>query len=382
MVNCVEVYKNPVSNEVGIGIKHHQREHTGALVTSLMLAACLQGCAGEARQMPSHVPVMPDIRYYPPDPREVVGAILSNQKEKCSTTPVRFSGPFVQAHKNDVAFSAFTFTYPKTRGAVYENYRQLMIEGLEGLKRFHALERLKGIIMSSSSSFKQWFEDVEDDEYREYLDTLDTIGQLQGSLKQLNLEELKRRHREATQSRLDAEIRELERFIEQIAEEEKSEIGALISQYWPTAKNNQLSRPSQRDKNSVYDLMGATPLTWAAILQDNDAVTTLLDEGADPNKKDARENTPLLVATVIGDARIVQTLIDEGAIANDRVEIPALIAAAALGRTDIVKILLDKGADVNVRDRRGRTPLDLEVVFSEENEGIRELLCRRKLGSY
>ena len=80
---------------------------------------------------------------------------------------------------------------------------------------------------------------------------------------------------------------------------------------------------------------GKTPLHYA-LMGTHEATKTLLDLGADPNKKDKQGRTPLFLI-----CRSTRQPGDPG----ER-EYP-----------NVVKLLLQKGADPNAKDKRGLTPL-------------------------
>lgn len=87
-----------------------------------------------------------------------------------------------------------------------------------------------------------------------------------------------------------------------------------------------------------------------------DFVRFLLDQGFDPNGKDASGRTPIHSSP---DRDISNLLISRGAdVKSGDIEGKTpLHFAAARGFSDRVKVLLDAGADVNTTDRHGRTPI-------------------------
>jgi hypothetical protein len=114
---------------------------------------------------------------------------------------------------------------------------------------------------------------------------------------------------------------------------------------------------------------GATPLMRAAKVSDVETMTLLLDKGADPNARLRNEVTALMIATsrLARNAGPEQTtidamklLIDRGAdvnAANDNGE-TALHLAVSRG-DGLVRFLAERGAKLDLKDKAGRTPLDV-----------------------
>jgi ankyrin repeat protein len=95
---------------------------------------------------------------------------------------------------------------------------------------------------------------------------------------------------------------------------------------------------------------GATPLMYAALYGDAEAVRQLLKASADPNLKNNAGATALMWAG--NDLEKTRLLVDAGANVNARSEdgqTPLLIAAAYFGASPVVRLLLDHGADPSVK---------------------------------
>lgn len=86
---------------------------------------------------------------------------------------------------------------------------------------------------------------------------------------------------------------------------------------------------------------GITPLMWAVMRKNADAVRALLNKGADPSRPDSNHQTPLHVALSSSD--------------------PSL---------DIVFDLLSNGVSIYCEDRFGRTPMD-SLIRSHLSDGVR-----------
>ena len=98
-----------------------------------------------------------------------------------------------------------------------------------------------------------------------------------------------------------------------------------------------------------------TALMAAAVAGDLDAVSCLLDHGADVKAKTPTGFTALIGAAVSGNAKIVALLLERGADPNavarlerDILQTPAGVAAS-MGHTECLRLLMAAGADVNVQ---------------------------------
>lgn len=112
------------------------------------------------------------------------------------------------------------------------------------------------------------------------------------------------------------------------------------------------------------DAGGDGGLLRAATQGDAAAVRRLLEEGADPNARDAEGRTPLMAAAKDGDLDIVSQLLDKGADPNieSGCAVPPLVEAALGGELEIVRLLLRRGADPTLRGGGYLTPLEAAAV--------------------
>ncbi len=124
------------------------------------------------------------------------------------------------------------------------------------------------------------------------------------------------------------------------------------------------------DGANVNDLNGGrTPLYYAVLANNLEAVRVLLDKGARVNARVAGVNgsfgfsdyigtTPLLIAAQRKYTAVAMLLIDKGAdvTATDNYKLTALHYAAKRGDDALARRLVDKGADVLTKDRWKRTP--------------------------
>jgi ankyrin repeat protein len=115
---------------------------------------------------------------------------------------------------------------------------------------------------------------------------------------------------------------------------------------------------------------GSTPLMYAALYGDAEAVRLLLEAGADPNIRNEAGATALMWA--VDDLDKTRLLIRGGAGVNARSDdgrTPLLIAAGRPGSYDVVKLLLDREANPSrvVNTYRGpMTPLRLAAEAGDE----------------
>lgn len=128
------------------------------------------------------------------------------------------------------------------------------------------------------------------------------------------------------------------------------------------------------------DAGGLTALMWAARSGAVDAMTALLDAGADPNARDHRNGwTPLIHAIHKQNLDAVRLLLERGADPNIRTEAstPLMMAAADIDPS-YVKLLLDYGADPRARGEGGATALTQAVSGGALTDIDRPLLggCR------
>src|ERR1019366_7069941 len=123
----------------------------------------------------------------------------------------------------------------------------------------------------------------------------------------------------------------------------------------------------------IIGALGQVPdATLGKAAREGDLATlkSLLDSGADPNRRDGNGNSPLLEAVAAGQAAAARALVAAGAnpnLASSGGRTP-LIAAAIGGRVEIARLLIAAGADLNIAERGAGTPLE-----AAEREGHPEM---------
>ena len=132
---------------------------------------------------------------------------------------------------------------------------------------------------------------------------------------------------------------------------------------------------------NVGDLRNRTPLCWATIRNDMQAVKTLLAFGANPNVVDAWGHTPLDFTRRFD---ICKMLLDAGVnvhASNTDYSRSALHQLFQMtggyslhsDTVDMINLLVNAGIDVNVQDSKGETPL-LNAVYSGCTSHVRRFL--------
>ncbi len=167
--------------------------------------------------------------------------------------------------------------------------------------------------------------------------------------KRLKKEEEKRR-KEAYRKKKVEEERKLQEK-KKLAEKKKREDLRILEEFLLN-KNFPLNL-SGAANISIKDEFGETLLHRASNSGKIRVVRILIEQGADVNAKDHRDETPLHeAASVDGKVGVVKMLIERGADVNakdDRGETP-LFSAARLGRLDIAKELILSGGNIHEKN--------------------------------
>jgi uncharacterized protein len=160
----------------------------------------------------------------------------------------------------------------------------------------------------------------------------------------------------------------------------------------PITKGTPVRRNSE-DFELPATLVGATPYLLAAKFLEVDIMRALMAGGADPRLPMKTGATPLMAAAGLGASaqadRRGLSVIDGGKLEDERRALEAvtvafnagsdvnavnqagdtaLHGAAALGYNIVVQFLADHGADLNVKNKRGQTPL--AAIAGRKGEGV------------
>jgi ankyrin repeat protein/L-ascorbate metabolism protein UlaG (beta-lactamase superfamily) len=115
---------------------------------------------------------------------------------------------------------------------------------------------------------------------------------------------------------------------------------------------------------------GMTPLHDAVFGDHADVVEYLLAQDAPPDEKDNRGVRPLDWALENGSVEVVRLFLDRQRDVQARkweFGRTLLHQAAILGQKEIADIVLSRGADLNARDERNQSPLDLARISGRED---------------
>ena len=136
-------------------------------------------------------------------------------------------------------------------------------------------------------------------------------------------------------------------------------VAALAGRHFDLAQVLQRNGSSMepRDDNKC------TPLHFAARNGNLEMVQVLLEYGVDVDCQSMFGNTPLIYATRWNAARVVRLLLERGADPNTRANFnlgrTPLHEASRRGRIEIARLLIKHGTNVEAKDNKGRTPLDI-----------------------
>ncbi len=110
-------------------------------------------------------------------------------------------------------------------------------------------------------------------------------------------------------------------------------------------------------------------------------VTSLVNDGADINHADYKNNSPLLLAAKYGHQAVVAALLSTKKIKNvdhtDQNGYTALIWGAEVGNADIAKLLVAHGANANKLYKNGSTT-PVSLALEKNNDALFEALTGRK----
>jgi len=132
------------------------------------------------------------------------------------------------------------------------------------------------------------------------------------------------------------------------------------TQIFPSKIYKKRYNPRNRHLPKARTIQDFDRYIFSASASDNiNGLRALLDEGINPNTKNASGNTPLMAAALTGSLNTARLLLIKGAgvnIQND-LGLTALHIAASKGGNRVVKTLINAGAEVDLQDEHGNTAL-------------------------
>lgn len=145
---------------------------------------------------------------------------------------------------------------------------------------------------------------------------------------------------------------------------------------------SQDSVPSVTESSLVHGRDPNTPNEWRTSLHAASSaghlelVQSLLEVGADVNKRNGDHSTPLFYASEGGRFEVAEFLIKYGADVNslDWTGWTPLLAASRRGHSAVVHLLLDHGADVNAKTQDNWTALHLALFGYYPFDTVKALL--------
>jgi ankyrin repeat protein len=125
---------------------------------------------------------------------------------------------------------------------------------------------------------------------------------------------------------------------------------------------------------NLKDERGITPLMYAAWVGSVDAMTQLLDHGADPNLSNSSGSTALMLsATELSKIRLLKNRGARVNVVSARGRTPLFLAAMSDRSADIARLLIAAGADVKVVDGMKMTVLHA-AALGNDAETVRLLI--------
>jgi len=131
------------------------------------------------------------------------------------------------------------------------------------------------------------------------------------------------------------------------------------------------------DVNARSELLKQSVLMFEVSQGRLELVKALIESGANVTAQDEKTGMNALSSALMNShpkVEMIKILIDAGADPNGEIfDNPLLIHAASIGKIDVMRALIDGGADVNIRNKKGATPL-MAAVASRKTEAAKFLI--------
>lgn len=117
------------------------------------------------------------------------------------------------------------------------------------------------------------------------------------------------------------------------------------------------------------DKFGAMPIHMAVVKGHIEIVKKLVAKGADITAKTVNGKVPMQLAFEGEHTDIIELFLDRGIPINAPINDfgrTLLHKAAIMGKTKVANLLISKSADINIKDKQGKTPLDLAEFCSHK----------------
>ncbi len=114
---------------------------------------------------------------------------------------------------------------------------------------------------------------------------------------------------------------------------------------------------------------------------DIEAIRILLEKGSDANARDGKSTLLQLAVTRMFDVVIIRLLLKYGADVHeldDAGNSVLMLAIEADQREDVIQLLLDSGVDLNIRNKQGKSALDITHSASSAFKDVGRLLAMIK----
>lgn len=149
--------------------------------------------------------------------------------------------------------------------------------------------------------------------------------------------------------------------------DETDQVGATPLHYAVRLNQSSMAKMLTRNQSRISDILGTNQLKIAK---------SLIEKGADVNKRSSEGLTPLHYAIYLDSPNILKVLIEYNSSAEERLKQLEVITVLAKSQLSLAEVLIDGNAKVNERDEKGKTPL--HYVFQLNQSGIIKVLIESR----